>query len=126
MGVLHDELAKVLHRKRRAFRFTQSDLGARIGMSGSYISSLESAKASPRIAEIEELATHFRTTAFEMIKEAMSAGERFVPATETTGEGLDAVAADLSLEHRLLAREFLLFLRERERVDRALSEEDAS
>lgn len=125
MGVLHDELAKVLHRKRRAFRFTQSDLGSRIGMSGSYISSLESAKASPRIGELEELATHFRTTAFDMIKEAMSAGERFVPSAETTGDGLDAVAADLSLEHRLLAREFLLFLRERERVDRALSEEEA-
>ena len=123
MGILHDEIAKVILRKRRAFRFTQHDLGARIGMSGSYISSLESGKASPRIAELEDLATHFRTTAADMVQEAISAGERFVPVTETTREGLDAIAADLSLEHRRLAREFLLFLRERERVDKALDEE---
>ncbi len=125
MGILNDEIAKVIHRKRRAFRFTQSDLGQRIGVSGSYISSLESGKSSPRIAELEDLATHFRTTASEMIDEAMSAGERFVPIVETPGaEGLDAIAADLGLEHRRLAREFLLFLRERERVDKALAAEE--
>jgi len=119
MGILSEEIAKVIHRKRRAFRFTQADLGQRIGVSGSYLSSLESGKSSPRIAELEDLATHFRTTADEMIREAMSAGERFVPVTEApTGEGLDAIAADLGIEHRRLAREFLLFLRERERVDR--------
>jgi len=112
MGILHDELAKVIHRKRRAFRFTQADLGQRIGVSGSYISSVESAKS----------ATHFRTTAADMIREAISAGERFVPVVETTSDGLDAIAADLSLEHRRLAREFLLFLRERERVDAALDD----
>jgi transcriptional regulator with XRE-family HTH domain len=120
MGILSEEIAKVIHRKRRGFRFTQSDLGQRIGVSGSYISSLESGKASPRIVELEELATHFRTTAADMIEEAMSAGKRSVPITETRGaEGLDAIAADLSLEHRRVAREFLLFLRERERVDKA-------
>lgn len=124
MGILNDEIAKVIHRKRRAFRFTQSDLGQRIGVSGSYISSLEAGKSSPRIAELEDLSTHFRTTAAEMIDEAMSAGERFVPIVENSGgEGLDAIAADLSIDHRRLAREFLLFLRERERVDKALASE---
>lgn len=123
MGVLSDEIAKLIHRKRRAFRFTQADLGARIDMSGSYISSLESGKASPRLGELEDLAAHFRTTAFEMIEEAMRAGERFVPAVEPSDAGLDAIAADLSLEHRLLAREFLLFLRERQRVDSAFAAE---
>ena len=48
-----------------------------------------------------------------MLQEAMRNVERFVPVTESTGEGLDAIAADLSLEQRQLARDFMLFLRER-------------
>jgi transcriptional regulator with XRE-family HTH domain len=121
MGVLGDELAKVLLRKRRAYRFTQADLGTRIGVSGSYISSLEAGKASPRIAELEDMAAHFRTTALELIQEAASAEERFVAAARPDEPklGLDAIAADLRPEHRTLVREFLVFLRERERVDRA-------
>jgi transcriptional regulator with XRE-family HTH domain len=120
MGVLGDELAKVLLHKRRAFRFTQQDLGQRIGVSGSYISSLETGKASPRVGELEDLAVHFRTTAMEMLREADSAEERFIAARrpEEPKLGLDAIAADLSPEHRSLAREFIVFLRERERVDR--------
>jgi transcriptional regulator with XRE-family HTH domain len=121
MGVLSDELSNVLKRKRKAFRFTQDDLGHRIGVSGSYISTLESNKASPRVNELEDLAACFRTTAFAMLEEAARAGERFVPATPDVAPaatGLDAIAADLSPGHRNLAREFLLFLRERERVDR--------
>lgn len=121
MGVLNDELAKVLFRKRRAFRFTQADLGDRIGVSGSYISSIETGKASARVAELEDLAVHFRTTAYEMIEEAARANERFVNALKDRSpeDSLDNIAADLSPKHRLLAREFLLFLRERERVDAA-------
>ena len=38
MGILSDEICKVVHRKRRGYRFTQEDLGSRIGVSGSYIS----------------------------------------------------------------------------------------
>jgi transcriptional regulator with XRE-family HTH domain len=121
MGTLGDELAKVLFRKRRAFRFTQADLGSRIGVSGSYISSLESAKASPRISELEDMAAHFRSTAIEMILEASRADQSFVAMrpTETPGLGLDALAEDLTEDQRAFAREFLLFLRERGRVDAA-------
>lgn len=121
MGVLNDELAKVLLRKRRAFRFTQADLGNRIGVSGSYISSLETGKASARIEELEDLAVHFRTTAYEMIEEAARANERFVNALQDRRQedSLDTIAADLSPTHRTLARELILFLRERERVDAA-------
>jgi len=117
MGSLGEELAKVLHRKRRAFRFTQADLGTRIGVSGSYISSLESGKASPRLAELEALAVHWRTTALELIMDAARADERFVAALRE-GEprlGLDALAEDLPPERRALAREFVIFLRERAR-----------
>jgi transcriptional regulator with XRE-family HTH domain len=121
MGALSEELARVLLRNRRAFRFTQADLGERIGTSGSYISSLETGKASPRVAELEEMAAHFRTTAFALLQEAAQAQDRFVPLTAPKPEdlGLDVIAADLSPDRRELAREFLLFLREREKVDRA-------
>ncbi len=51
-------------------RFTQADLGAKINVSGSYISGVESAQTSPHIAELEALATVFRTTAFDLIGEA--------------------------------------------------------
>ena len=118
MGLLNDALAEVLKRKRRAFRFTQDDLGRKIGVSGSYISTLESAKASPRISELEELAACFRTTAMAMLEEAARADERFVPVDDAPRPGtLDTIAADLSPEGQRLAREFQLFLRERERVD---------
>ena len=119
MSKLGDEIAKIVFRKRRGFRFTQSDLGHRIGVSGSYISSIEAGKSSPRISELEDMATHFRTTAFEMIQEAFTAGEHFIPtvALETGGPGLDEIASELTPEQRALARDFLLFLRERERVD---------
>lgn len=121
MGVLNDELANILRRKRRAFRFTQEDLGRRIGVSGSYISTLEGGKASARLSELEDLAVHFRTTAFALIEEAARAEERFVAAQPTPQDavGLDVIAADLSPAGRAMAREFLLFLRERERVDEA-------
>jgi transcriptional regulator with XRE-family HTH domain len=120
MGVLNEALTSVLKRKRRAFRFTQEDLGRKIGVSGSYISTLESGKASPRVSELEDLAACFRTTAMAMLEEAARAGERFVPAEAAALPGtLDTLAADLSPERRELAHEFLLFLRERERVDQA-------
>lgn len=118
---LGEEVARIVHRKRRAFRFTQADVGKRIGVSGSYVSSIENAKTSPRLAEIEGMATLFRTTAMEMLLEAQNASESFVPATHAEpgaiAAGLDEIAAELAPETRRLAREFLVFLRERERVD---------
>lgn len=116
MDVLGEALAKVLHRKRRAYRFTQSDVGQRIGVSGSYISSLESGKASPRVSELEDLAVHYRTTVIEMLQEAISAEESYIEALAPSAPklGLDALAADLSPEQRSMVREFLMFLRERD------------
>lgn len=119
---LGEEVARIVHRKRRAFRFTQADVGSRIGVSGSYISAVENAKTSPRLAEIEGMALLFRTTAMEMLQEAHAAGESFVPVTRDASAppaGLDEIAAALTPEARRMAREFLLFLRERERVDPA-------
>jgi transcriptional regulator with XRE-family HTH domain len=126
MGSLSEELAKVLHRKRRAYRYTQSDLGQRIGMSGSYISSLESGRSSPRLAELEDLAVHFRTTALELLHEAASADERYVAAHRDGSPriGLDALAEDLNPQARAFARQFIVFLREREHVDGDAAVED--
>src|SRR6266542_5635606 len=70
MASLNERIGDVVKRKRQRDRLTQADLGARIGVSGSYISGIEAAQTSPRISEIESLATVFRTTAFELISEA--------------------------------------------------------
>lgn len=115
-GRLSEDIGKIVHRKRRAFRFTQSDLGERIGVSGSYISAIENGKTSPRIEEIEGLAANFRTTAIELINEALAEGESHVPiaALQTGGPGLDAIAGDLSPAGVRLARDLVLFLRQRE------------
>ena len=70
MPTLNERLGEVIKRKRQRDRFTQADLGAKIGVSGSYISAIESANSSPRIGELEGLATAFRTTAYDLITEA--------------------------------------------------------
>jgi predicted transcriptional regulator len=51
---------------RQRDRYTQADLGARIGTCGSYIAVIESVSTSARISEVEALATVFRTTAFDL------------------------------------------------------------
>lgn len=118
---LGEEVARIVHRKRRAFRFTQADVGNRIGVSGSYISAVENGKTSPRLAEIEGMALLFRSTAMELLLEAHGAEASFVPVARADESappaGLDEIAAALAPESRRLAREFLIFLRERERVD---------
>jgi len=117
---LGEEVARIVHRKRRAFRFTQADVGQRVGVSGSYVSSLENAKTSPRLSELEGMALLFRTTAMELLTEAQHACEGFVPiapehAPRAVQGSLDELADGLGPETRRLAREFLIFLRERER-----------
>ena len=70
MPTLNERIGEIVKQKRQRDRMTQADLGARIGVSGSYIGSIESAQTSPRIAELEGLGKVFRTTAFELITEA--------------------------------------------------------
>lgn len=121
MGRLGDELAKVLFRKRRAYRYTQADLGTKIGVSGSYVSALEAARTSPRLSELEDLSAIFRTTAVDLILEAARADEAIVPVQPAGPDraSLDALAEDLSADQRSFVRDLLLFLRERERADAA-------
>ena len=55
MASLNERIGDVVKRKRQRDRLTQADLGARIGVSGSYISGVEAAQTSPRITELEAL-----------------------------------------------------------------------
>jgi transcriptional regulator with XRE-family HTH domain len=111
---LNDRLGEVVKRKRQRDRFTQADLGARIGVSGSYISGIETAQTSPRITELEGLATVFRTTAFELISEAAKLdGYKFSASTRDRDAFL-TLYDSLSPEHQKQARNFLLFLREQQ------------
>jgi transcriptional regulator with XRE-family HTH domain len=114
MPTLNERIGEVVKRKRQRDRLTQSDLGGRVGVSGSYISSIESAATSPRIAELEVLAAVFRTTAIELINEAAAQdGYKFSASTRERDAFL-ALYDTLTPEHQKMARAFLLFLREQQ------------
>jgi transcriptional regulator with XRE-family HTH domain len=111
---LNDRLGEIIKRKRQRDRYTQADLGARIGTSGSYISAIESASTSPRIGEIEALATVFRTTAFDLITEAAKQDGDTFSASNRERDAFLSLYDGLSPENKKQARNFLLFLREQQ------------
>jgi transcriptional regulator with XRE-family HTH domain len=114
MGALNERIGDVIKRKRQRDRLTQADLGKRIDVSGSYISSLESASSSARISELEGLAVAFRTTAFDLIAEAAKEdGFKFSDTTRERSAVL-AVFDSLNAEQQKMARAFMLFLREQQ------------
>jgi len=114
MTTLNERLGEVIKRKRQRDRFTQADLGSRIGTSGSYISAIESASTSPRISELEALATVFRTTAFDLISEAAKQDAYTFSESNRERDAFLSLYDSLSLEHKKQARSFLLFLREQQ------------
>jgi transcriptional regulator with XRE-family HTH domain len=114
MPTLNERIGDVIKRKRQRDRFTQTDLGARVGVSGSYISGIETAQTSPRITEIEALATVFRTTAFDLISEAAKLDGYKFSASNRDRDAFLALYDSLSPEHQKQARNFLLFLREQQ------------
>ena len=114
MASLTERIAEVVKRKRQRDRLTQSDLGSRIGVSGSYISSVEAAQASPRIAELEALGTVFRTTAFDLIVEAAKQDGYTFSASNRERDAFLSLYDSLSPENKKQARNFLLFLREQQ------------
>ena len=95
-------------------RLTQSDLGGRIGVSGSYISGIESGQTSPRIAELEALGTVFRTTAFDLIVEAAKQDGYTFSSSNRERDAFLSLYDSLSPENKKQARNFLLFLREQQ------------
>ena len=114
MPTLNERIGDIVKRKRQRDRLTQSDVGSRIGVSGSYISSIESAQTSPRIGEIEGLANVFRTTAIELINEAAQLDSYRVTSTNREREAFLALYDGLSPENQQQARTFLLFLRDQQ------------
>lgn len=114
MPSLNERIGEIVKRKRQRDRFTQADLGQKVGVSGSYISSIESAQTSPRISELEALAVVFRTTAYDIISEAAKLeGYKFSESTRERDAFL-ALYDSLTPEHQKQARTFLLFLREQQ------------
>lgn len=112
MGSLSDRIGEIIKRKRQRDRFTQADLGARIGASGSYISAIESASTSPRISEIEGLAAVFRTTGFDLITEAAKQDGYTFSESNRERDAFLSLYDSLSPDHKKQARTYLLFLRE--------------
>lgn len=114
MPSFNERVGEVVKRKRQRDRLTQNDLGSRIGVSGSYISSIESAQSSARITEIEALAAVFRTTAFDLLSEAAAADGYKFSTTHRDRDAFLTLYDALSPEHQKTARAFLLFLREQQ------------
>jgi transcriptional regulator with XRE-family HTH domain len=114
MPTLNERIGEVVKRKRQRDRYTQADLGARIGTSGSYISAIESASTSPRVSELESLATVFRTTAFDLISEAAKQDNYKFSESNRERDAFLSLYDALTPEHQRQARSFLLFLREQQ------------
>ncbi|MDP9315898.1 MAG: helix-turn-helix domain-containing protein [Chloroflexota bacterium] len=111
MPTLNERIGEIVKQKRQRDRMTQADLGARIGVSGSYIGSIESAQTSPRIGELEGLAKVFRTTAFELITEAAQPDPRTFTTANRDRNAFLGLYDALSPESQKQVRQFMLFLR---------------
>ena len=114
MATLNERLGEVIKMKRQRDRLTQNELGSRIGVSGSYISSIESATTGVRMTELEGLATAFRTTAFELITEAAQPDPRDFSGANRDRNAFVNLYDALAPDHQRQARAFLLFLREQQ------------
>jgi transcriptional regulator with XRE-family HTH domain len=109
---LNERLGDVIKRKRQKYKFTQSELGSRIGSSGSYISSIEAGTTGVRITDLEQMALHFHTTAVELINEAAGKDEYRFTAANRERDAFLALYDALESGQRTMARQFLLFLRQ--------------
>lgn len=111
---LNQRIGEVVRRKRQRDRLTQAELGARIGVSGSYISSVESGQTGVRITELEALAAQFRTTAIELINEAAGRDEYKFTAANRERDAFLVLYDTLNPANQAQVRNFMLFLREQQ------------
>jgi transcriptional regulator with XRE-family HTH domain len=112
VGNLNERIGEVIKRKRQRDRLTQADLGQRIGVSGSYISGVESGQTGVRITELEALAVQLRTTAIDLIGEAAGRDEYKFTSSTRERDAFLTLYDGLTPEHKQQARTFLMFLRE--------------
>jgi transcriptional regulator with XRE-family HTH domain len=115
-------LGPLVKRLRERHRMTQQDLVEYTGLdrSASYISSIETGRTSPTLAELEAIARVFRTTAIDMIQEAggvAGAARPGGPEGESGGQEGRVLTLFQSLSEagQDLAVELLDLLAERER-----------
>lgn len=109
---LNERIGEVVRRKRQKYKYTQSELGSRIGSSGSYISSIEAGTTGVRVTDLEQMAIHFHTTAIELINEAAGKDEYRFTAANRDRDAFLALYDALGPEQRKMARRFLMFLRQ--------------
>ncbi|GAC1648498.1 MAG: hypothetical protein NVS4B8_21680 [Herpetosiphon sp.] len=114
MPSLNERIGELVKRKRQRDRLTQSELGNRIGVSGSYIGSIESGQTSPRVSEIEALAAVFRTSAFNLISEAVQPDKNTFSPVNLERNAFLALFDALTQDNQEMARLFLLFLRDQQ------------
>lgn len=114
MPTLNERIGEVIKMKRQRDRLTQNELGSRIGVSGSYISSIESATTGVRMTELEGLAIAFRTTAFDLIAEAAQPDPRDFSSANRDRNAFVNLYDALNPEAQRQARAFLLFLRQQQ------------
>ncbi len=114
MATLNERIGEVVKRKRQRDRLTQAALGAAIGVSGSYISGIESGQTGVRITELESLAVQFRTTAIELITEAAGRDEYKFTASNRERDAFLSLYDVLTPGNQKQAHNFLLFLREQQ------------
>jgi transcriptional regulator with XRE-family HTH domain len=110
-------IGPTVKRYRERWRLTQQDLVDYMGIdrSASYISSIETGKTSPTVAELEHLARVFRTTAVDLILEAE--GAPLSTGTQETPEEQRVMALFQSLPEadQALAMDLLQFVADRSR-----------
>ncbi len=112
MATLNERIGEVIKRKRQRDRLTQSELGSKINVSGSYISSVEAGTTGVRITELEGLAVQLRTTAVELINEAAGRDDYRFTSENRERDAFMTLYDALSPEYKKQARTYLLFLRE--------------
>ncbi|MBI3944315.1 MAG: helix-turn-helix transcriptional regulator [Armatimonadetes bacterium] len=113
-------IGAVIRRLRERWRLKQQDVVeyARLDRSSSYISSIETGKTSPTLAELEAMSIVFRTTVSRMIQEA--GGEQGeAPTADDPATRLVALFRGLDPDEQELALAFLQLLTDR-RQEKAL------
>jgi transcriptional regulator with XRE-family HTH domain len=110
-------IGPTIKRYRERWRLTQQELVEYLGIdrSASYISSIETGKTSPTLAELEHFARVFRTTAVDLIMEASGAAASSGSDATPEEQRLLALHASLPRAEQALAMDLLQFLADRSR-----------
>lgn len=109
-------IGAVIKRLRERWRLTQQDVVsyARLERSASYLSSIETGKTSPTLAELEAIAIVLRTNALDLLREAQGVASEAAPQPEDATGRLVALFQTLPPAQQELALDLVQCLSERE------------